>query len=193
MKRLAVILLLLLGAISSPGSIGSPAFAQAQRSWNGTWAGGWSEGTGAQIVFAGDEFIAIYWRDDYVSDATGAVSPDGATATIRMVARRSRPDPRRRDQHPRHGAGARPPRGVVRAEEGLSRPPAAFGADHICGRTCRRRARRTKRNRRPGTPRRDSSGRPSVGCPAPTTAPRRRARGGRRRSGKRRPKPTRCH
>ncbi len=83
MKRLAVILLLLLGAISSPGSIGSPAFAQAQRSWNGTWAGGWSEGTGAQIVFAGDEFIAIYWRDDYVSDATGAVSPDGATATIR--------------------------------------------------------------------------------------------------------------
>jgi hypothetical protein len=82
MNRLALMSLLLLGAVSAPGSIDSPAFAQARQTWNGTWAGGWSRGTGAQIVFAGDDFIAIYWRDDYIADATGAVSPDGATATI---------------------------------------------------------------------------------------------------------------
>ncbi|MGD1036855.1 MAG: hypothetical protein ABR878_06585 [Roseiarcus sp.] len=83
MKRLAAITLLLLGAAPWSGPIGSPAFAQGRQSWDGTWAGGWSGATGAQIIFAGDDFLGIYWRDDYISDATGAVSRDGATATIK--------------------------------------------------------------------------------------------------------------
>jgi len=82
MKRLAVISLLLLLAVAAVAPIGSPAFAQGRQTWNGTWAGGWNAGTGTQITFAGDDFISIYWGDDYVSDATGVVSPDGATATI---------------------------------------------------------------------------------------------------------------
>jgi hypothetical protein len=83
MKRLALISLLLLGAVASSALIGSPAFAQARQSWDGTWAGGWTGQSGAQIIFAGDEFIGIYWRDDYIGDAKGAVSPNGATATIK--------------------------------------------------------------------------------------------------------------
>ncbi len=62
MKRLAVISLLLLSAAPWTGAIDSPAFAQTRESWNGTWAGGWAAGTGAQIIFAGDDFIGMYWR-----------------------------------------------------------------------------------------------------------------------------------
>jgi hypothetical protein len=80
MKRLAVLSLLLLAAAAGP--IGSPAFAQGRQSWDGAWAGGWSGETGAQFIFAGDDVIGVYWRDDYVDDAKVSVSPDGATATI---------------------------------------------------------------------------------------------------------------
>ncbi|MGD0642101.1 MAG: hypothetical protein ABSC22_15240 [Roseiarcus sp.] len=83
MKRLAVILLLALGAARFAAPIDSPAFAQSRQSWDGTWAGGWTVGTGTQITFVGDHFISIYWGDDYVEDATGSVSPDGAKATIK--------------------------------------------------------------------------------------------------------------
>ena len=58
------------------------ALAQQQLSWNGTWIGGWESGQGAQIVFAGDELIAVYWRDDYVADARSSASPDGTMLTI---------------------------------------------------------------------------------------------------------------
>jgi hypothetical protein len=83
MKPLVVISLLFLGAAASSSLIGSPAFAQARQSWDGTWAGGRSDKSGAQIIFAGDEFIGIYWRDDYIGDAKGAVSRDGAAAAIK--------------------------------------------------------------------------------------------------------------
>ena len=33
--------------------------------WNGTWVGGWDRGVGVQLVFAGDQLVAFYWRDDY--------------------------------------------------------------------------------------------------------------------------------
>ena len=81
MKRFAVLSLLLFAAAAA-GPIGSPAFAQARSSWDGTWAGGWNGKTGAQFIFAGDDAIGVYWRDEYVVDAQGSVSPDGATATI---------------------------------------------------------------------------------------------------------------
>lgn len=45
---------------------GSAALAQTERvGWNGTWVGGWDRGAGVQLVFAGDQFVAFYWRDDY--------------------------------------------------------------------------------------------------------------------------------
>jgi hypothetical protein len=55
------------------GASGAPR----QSSWNGTWVGNWTNGDGAQIIFAGDEFIGLYWRGDYLSDAHAAVSPAG--------------------------------------------------------------------------------------------------------------------
>jgi hypothetical protein len=33
--------------------------------WHGTWVGGWDRGAGVQLVFAGDQLVAFYWRDDY--------------------------------------------------------------------------------------------------------------------------------
>src|SRR5690348_12274329 len=60
---------------------GWPAAAQ-DTSWNGTWIGNWQNGHGAQIIFAGNEFIGIYWGDDYVDDAVASVSADGKVVTI---------------------------------------------------------------------------------------------------------------
>ena len=83
MRPLALIAPSLLGAALLAAPIGSSAFAQSRLSWNGTWAGGWSEGTGAQIIFADNVLVGFYWGDDYLEDAEGSVSPDGATARIR--------------------------------------------------------------------------------------------------------------
>jgi hypothetical protein len=58
-----------------------PAAAQ-QPSWNGTWVGHWENGHGMQIVFAGDDLIAVYWEDDYVGDAKAIPSSDGTRFTI---------------------------------------------------------------------------------------------------------------
>ena len=45
---------------------GNAALAQAAPAgWNGTWVGGWDRGVGVQLVFAGDQLVAFYWRDDY--------------------------------------------------------------------------------------------------------------------------------
>jgi hypothetical protein len=59
----------------------APAMAQSS-SWNGTWAGNWAHGDGAQIIFAGDEAIGIYWRGDYLGDTHAALSRGGAVVTI---------------------------------------------------------------------------------------------------------------
>jgi hypothetical protein len=45
---------------------GTAALAQTGAvGWNGTWVGGWDRGAGVQLVFAGDQLVAFYWRDDY--------------------------------------------------------------------------------------------------------------------------------
>jgi hypothetical protein len=76
-RMLAIAIVAMLCALSP-----SMLLAQQQSSWNGTWVGGWETGQGIQIVFAGDELIAVYWRDDYVGDATSSASPDGTMLTI---------------------------------------------------------------------------------------------------------------
>lgn len=46
--------------------LGSAALGQTGRAgWNGTWVGGWDRGVGVQLVFAGDQIVAFYWRDEY--------------------------------------------------------------------------------------------------------------------------------
>ena len=62
------------GATMAPG--------QQQAGWNGTWVGGWETGHGTQIVFAGDELIAVYWHDDYVSGVHASAAPGGAGLRI---------------------------------------------------------------------------------------------------------------
>ena len=51
--------------------------AQGPATWNGTWVGNWANGEGAQIIFAGDELIGLYWRGDYLADTQSMVSPAG--------------------------------------------------------------------------------------------------------------------
>ena len=55
------------------------ALAQTARvGWDGTWAGGWDQGNGVQLVFAGEALIAFYWRNDYKSLARSAAGSDGS-------------------------------------------------------------------------------------------------------------------
>ena len=84
MKRIALASLTLFNAACLPGPVGAlaifatPVFAQAAPSWNGQWAGGWKGGAGAQVIFAGDDVIGLYWRGDYIEDAHGARASGGA-------------------------------------------------------------------------------------------------------------------
>src|SRR5580693_6939236 len=59
-----------------------PAGAQQPLSWDGAWAGNWRDGDGAQIIFAGNELIGVYWRGDYLSQTHAALSRGGATVAI---------------------------------------------------------------------------------------------------------------
>ncbi|HEX3064384.1 MAG TPA: hypothetical protein VHQ39_02830 [Dongiaceae bacterium] len=60
----------------------APSVFAQQSDWNGTWAGYWETGHGAQIIFAGNDLIGIYWHDDYIENAEGSVSADGGSVTI---------------------------------------------------------------------------------------------------------------
>jgi hypothetical protein len=60
----------------------APSVFAQQPDWNGTWAGYWETGHGAQIIFAGNDLISIYWHDDYIENAEGSVSADGGSVTI---------------------------------------------------------------------------------------------------------------
>ncbi|HEY4925083.1 MAG TPA: hypothetical protein VII20_11760 [Roseiarcus sp.] len=58
------------------------AYAQQPLSWNGEWAGNWQGGDGAQLIFAGNELIGVYWRGDYLSQTHAVLSRGGATVAI---------------------------------------------------------------------------------------------------------------
>ena len=67
-------------ALALTASLVGGALAQSARvGWDGTWAGGWDQGNGVQLVFAGEALIAFYWRNDYKSIVRSAASPDGRT------------------------------------------------------------------------------------------------------------------
>ena len=82
LKRHALRRRTLLGGTLALAFVLAPAGFAQQTSWNGTWAGYWETGHGAQIIFAGNDFIGIYWHDDYIENAEGSLSVDGATVTI---------------------------------------------------------------------------------------------------------------
>ena len=50
--------------------------------WNGTWIGNWDSGRGAQIIFAGDTLIGMYWNDDYLPEVQSSASADGTEVTL---------------------------------------------------------------------------------------------------------------
>jgi hypothetical protein len=58
------------------------AAAQQSPSWNGEWAGNWQHGQGAQIVFAGNALIGVYWRGDYLSQTHADLSRGGSVVAI---------------------------------------------------------------------------------------------------------------
>ena len=71
---------LLLALCASVAMASVPAWSsgvQQPVNWNGTWAGNWSGGDGAQIIFAGNEFIGFYWHGDYLADVHATLSPAG--------------------------------------------------------------------------------------------------------------------
>ena len=59
--------------------VSGAALAQSGRvGWDGTWAGGWDNGNGVQLVFAGETLIAFNWRGDYKDVTRSAAAPDGS-------------------------------------------------------------------------------------------------------------------
>ena len=56
--------------------------AAAAADWNGTWVGNWSNGNGAQIIFAGNALSGVYWDGDYIMDAHAALSDGGHVVSI---------------------------------------------------------------------------------------------------------------
>ena len=61
----------------------STSSALAASDWNGTWVGNWQNGSGVQVVMAGNVATGIFWNGDYVpDDLHSAVSADGQVLTI---------------------------------------------------------------------------------------------------------------
>jgi len=69
-------LLLILMAAAIVGS------ANAVQSWDGTWAGGWVNGDGVQIIIAGDKVIGVFRGGDYPDIQKSELSTDGRTLTF---------------------------------------------------------------------------------------------------------------
>jgi hypothetical protein len=56
--------------------------AHAAQSWDGTWAGGWENGDGVQIIVAGEKAIGVFRGGDYPDIKQSQLSADGRTLTF---------------------------------------------------------------------------------------------------------------
>jgi hypothetical protein len=59
--------------------------ASAAQFWDGTWAGGWQNGDGIQIIIAGDKVIGVYRDGDYPEILSSDVSRDGSMLSFWWV------------------------------------------------------------------------------------------------------------
>ena len=72
--------LLLAGVIAAASGV-----AHAAQSWDGTWAGGWENGDGVQIIIAADKVIGVFRGGDYPDIQKSQLSADGRTLTFAWV------------------------------------------------------------------------------------------------------------
>jgi len=63
-------------------SLAAAGVAQAAPSWDGTWAGGWENGDGVQIIIAGDKVIGVFRGGDYPDITQSQLAADGRTLTF---------------------------------------------------------------------------------------------------------------
>jgi len=59
--------------------------AGAAQSWDGTWAGGWENGDGIQIIIAGNKVIGVFRDGDYPEILSSAVSSEGSMLSFWWV------------------------------------------------------------------------------------------------------------
>jgi hypothetical protein len=73
------------GALLLLFSLLIPIRSVAAPSWDGSWAGGWENGDGIQIVIAGDKVIGVYRDGDYPEILSSAASPEGRMLTFSWI------------------------------------------------------------------------------------------------------------
>jgi hypothetical protein len=61
------------------------AEADAAQSWDGTWAGGWENGDGIQIIITGDKAIGVGRGMDYPEVLRSDVSAEGSMLSFWWV------------------------------------------------------------------------------------------------------------
>ena len=76
-----------LGRVLAAGLAAATVIAVAARAegnadWNGTWVGGWDKGAGVQLTFAGNTFISLFWRGDYLHDPKAEPTADSKGVRI---------------------------------------------------------------------------------------------------------------
>jgi len=77
-RKLNMKKLMIAGAMCGVVASANAAFGQSGRvGWGGTWVGGWDQGEGVQIIFAGDTLIGFYFRNDYKDVLRSTGSADG--------------------------------------------------------------------------------------------------------------------
>jgi len=62
--------------------LASVGLAKAVQSWDGTWAGGWENGDGVQIIITGEKVIGVFRGGDYPDIQRSQLSTDGKTLTF---------------------------------------------------------------------------------------------------------------
>jgi hypothetical protein len=58
-------------------AIGLAGASLAEPAWDGTWAGGWTNGDGVQIIVAGNKVIGVFRGGNYPDVQRSQVSVDG--------------------------------------------------------------------------------------------------------------------
>jgi len=79
LRRSVPLLFLVLSAVAVASE------ASATQSWDGTWAGGWENGDGIQIIIAGNKVIGVGRGMDYPGVLRSDVSAEGSMLSFWWV------------------------------------------------------------------------------------------------------------